>query len=410
MMSNTHLTTLTTLTTRTTWITLTILVLSFAFLTSCSSSKYSFSDADDGKLADSFPMEKAIVVNPDQHWYPFPARQNRANCYWREYDNAIPTFFIGQPNKRYLWNYYPTRPINFSRYPIIVLQYRALNTPLNSEDYLFWFNSTTVNNRGRFDIISLKEIKPDGKLHEIRKDIRTIVPFGEITCISIGVTCNNSAPASFQLVALRFEADPYDAPLPPYTDAKTYNVKVVDSSGSPIPDALVTLDAEHPNFARRSTTDENGLTSLTAISNNWQRHMFRVTKPGMAIAELHSTDTCKQDPIVFTLEPLATYSGHVLDEQGNGIANVVIELSPDGRRSHQSYGYKTPYTIPPYRLITDDQGKWQTQLTENYSTVLLRQFHPDFPVSKFFRVPPAVYPNASAQAMRDGKATSILKK
>ncbi len=389
-----------------------ILLCCLAFLTACSSTVYSFPDTHYQKLADSFPMDKAIVINPDQYWKP----GGWTGYTWREFDNNnIPTFFIGKKNIRQVWGYYNTRPINFGRYPFFVLEYRAKNIFTNVDGAViwanFWLNSNTPMGAG-VDMVLPNEIIPDGQLHVIRKDIRKIEPTGDITSFALSIVCNGKGPASFELVGLRFEATDDSAPIHEYKDAQTFNVKVVDRSGSPVSGASVIIDAEHPNFARHTKTDANGLASITAISNDWIMHMFRVTKPGMTTSQLFSTDKCKQAPIVFILDSLATYSGQVTDEQGKPIPYTVIELIPQGENYHP-FKNNAPYTVPPYRFISDSQGKWQTQLGKNYSDVYIKMYNPDFtgkPAYVFEPVKPEDNPNASAQAMRDGTATSILKK
>ncbi len=100
-----------------------------------------------------------------RHW----AGDIRARSISLDMEPTSPRFTIGEVSLRSVWTYYFDLPVDFNRYPIAVLRYRAKNMHSTSDNYVIWMDDSTGSDYGGMTVFRSKELAPDGAVHELRK-------------------------------------------------------------------------------------------------------------------------------------------------------------------------------------------------------------------------------------------------
>lgn len=211
-------------------------------------------------------------------------------------DNTFPRFTVGDPKLRLVWIYYLDLPIDFNRYPMLVLKYRAQNTA-STGSYTIWLDDGTGPNNGGFSPVRSNELIADGEVHILKKDIRTFKPRGNIIGIALGVMCGDTAPAVFDLLSFNFESSPENPVQDAVQEDIPFRFLVINSKDEPIKGARVIMDAERINFSRSVITDEKGLCEVIPLKNESGKHMVRVEVEGMLPVECHKVKKIDDKPL-----------------------------------------------------------------------------------------------------------------
>lgn len=342
----------------------------------------------------------AIVFDPNLMWFQCAWADKITYYAWDEDRVGGHYFWIGEPGKRYVWNYYFGAPVSAAQYQRLTLTYRARNVPPLADSVL-WLDDGRGPERGKgvFAVRS-RDITPDGEIHEITCDLADLKPAGDYVGMAIGVTCAEKAPAEFELLGLRLDRKP-DVKAAPVTDDAPLRVSVVDADGKPVPDAVVAVEGERLNAARRARTDAAGLATVLPIRSLGGGHTISATRPGWTRVEWRGVSAEDAQPLLLRIDPTVACSGRVVDAAGEPVPGVVVDLHSrrffEGQRTgaHQQGGIS---------LLTDAKGVWRCRSVDATATDLrLRLTHPQYPLDS----------SASSRAgaptfdqMRDGTAVS----
>jgi len=296
-------------------------------------------------------------------------------------------FVVPEAGAMRTWLHRPALPISPQRYPIIVVRYRATNLDAAGWWYGLWVRCDLLHERKGLIVLDMHQIRADGKVHEFHRDVRDYwlgPPQGAITNLAVGVLAGKKAPASLELLELRFEAAP-DADAQPLTDDPKLTVEAVGPDDRPLVGATVIVDGERRNFARRGQTGAAGRVVLTPLSNEVGQHRIRVEMPGRVPAELTVTAGQMTKPARLRLVPGVRYGGVVRDAKGQPIGGVLVAghtVGKDGK----------PSTEAAFHALTDVKGRWTFPVLPTDSPALpIRLSHPDYvddAVADAWRKPP----------------------
>lgn len=216
-----------------------------------------------------------------RHW----AGRHNTWAVSQDLERGHPRFTVDQPNKSHVWTYDLHLPIPVDRYPILVLTYRAERVR-SGPGYVLWLDDGRGPAGGGFVAVQPRDLVDDGRVHQVRRDMRTLKPKGDIVGMALGAPAGSKTPGILELVGLRFEAPP-GAPAhgtPP--DDLPVHVRVVDPDGGPLAGATVTVDVERTNFARRARSNAAGLAVVTPVANACGKHQLRVEAPRLTPIEI----------------------------------------------------------------------------------------------------------------------------
>jgi len=357
-------------------------------------------DAVPPRLHD-MPPERAVALRIDRYW--LPARRAgvlQSEAIAHKVQDGIATFVVGEPHRGACWTMELQEPVDFLRYPIVVVRYRATNTDEQQGRTAVWLDDGTGPNFAGVNVFSSEELLPDGQVHVLRKDLRELSPRGPIRGIALFVWSGRSSPAVIELLAVGFHGLPDAAPEPLRQD-DAIAAAVFDPQGKPLEGARVIVDAERKNFARSALTDESGTATVTPLRNEAHTHMLRVEMEGMVPVEYPDIAHAKGAPIRITLMPAARYGGMVQDEAGEPVEGASVGLFvPYGRRD----GTRIRRT---YHILTDADGRWQSPLLPaGLERLAARLAHADY-------ISEPVFNSLSVQTIRKlaaGTAVMVLRR
>ena len=116
-------------------------------------------------------------------------------------------FTIDDKDAQKVWIRYFVLPVDYKRYPILVLRYRAKNLAKMAE-YHIWLDDGAGPNGGGATALTVDQLIGDDKIHEIRRDLRELNPRGSITGMALGLWSSQQTPTIYDLIDLHFEAAP----------------------------------------------------------------------------------------------------------------------------------------------------------------------------------------------------------
>jgi|GEM_PF-2355937 len=301
--------------------------------------------------------ERAVVLDAKLQWWSstwsYSAHSRMASM---EYLPDRVRFKLYEPKRNHIWVTYLARPVDWKKYPIAVVTYRAQNLPVKAGRYAMWIDfGPGPNHNGGSTAFFQREMVADGEIQRMVVDVRKMSTRGpSIVSFAWGLGTEEAVPAVVDLIDIRFEAavgQPNEA-VP--VAAQRVQVKVIDPNGHPVSGAKVTANAEWHNWAQSAVTDNTGLVELHAYAGDDQRSLIRVEKQGYVWVNRNSVIPDAGEPITIKLRPVQRYSGRVVDADGNPIAHVGVRLSaklsdlaPDTWLPLQAY------------VLTDTDGRWQ---------------------------------------------------
>jgi beta-lactamase regulating signal transducer with metallopeptidase domain len=356
--------------------------------------------------AKKLPPQQAVVLNPDLGWRysGWAGQSDTQRATMRVHDDSV-LFSVYEPGKRKVWTKYPAWPIDWKRFPLVTLKYRATATNPTVGQYLLWLDDGTGPNGGNGKVIFyLKDALPDGRPHEMRADLSqmNLKGDGTIVGLALGVQAADKTPATLELLGLSFQSNeprasatgPSSLPTdPPLT------IQVTDAqSAQPLPGVTVTIDADRLNYARSAVTDAQGKATVTPLASPDRKHMLRAEKQGMATVEIPDTSKAKP-PVQLHLARLIQNAGQVVNEQQQPVAGAWLRLN----FSHGAPGEGR--TDLPENTVTDKAGRWSAMLPADLRNLSLRITHPDYLTNTG-----PYTTNPTFDQMRHGSAVSVLHK
>ena len=347
--------------------------------------------------------EDAVVFDPNLMWYQCAWADKITYYSWDEERAGSHYFWVGEPGKRYVWNYYFGAPVSAAQYQRLTLTYRARNTPALA-DAVIWLDDGRGPGAGNgVSAVRSRDVISDGEVHEVSCDLAAMKPAGDYTGMFVGVTCAEKAPAEFELLGLRLDRNPGVNVDPPGDDAPI-QVCVVDAAGNPVPEAVVAVEGERLNSARRALTDAAGLATIVPVKTLNGKHTVSATRSGWTRVEWKGVTAAPQ-PIRLRIDPTLSCSGKVVDAAGAPVPGMVVDLHSrrffEGQRTgaHQQGGIS---------LLTDENGVWRCRAVDATATDLsLRLTHPLYPLDDTVR-PGAGGP--TFEQMRDGTGVSRVSR
>ena len=307
------------------------------------------------------PREDAVVLDPVGSWQFVDGSQ----LAWHvslDQESGHPKMKVLAPGKRGSWHRSLGIPFDPQRYPIAILRYRATGV-LPSNQPVFQLG---VAGGGSLAMALNQDLVADGEEHELVVDLRELDPQGAITRLTVLLACKGPEPATLALLGIRFDSD---HELPPLAEQEelAFSLRVVNSAGTGVEGATVTVDAERLNWSRSAKTDALGKATLWAADNPSDEHTLRVSKEGMATAQLQTGKQAGGQDTV-TLLRGAHYGGIVRNEEGQPIANAAISIRA---RAGEQVWHNT--------LLTDAAGRWRTSLLPAARvSFYARLRHPDY--------------------------------
>ena len=166
-------------------------------------------EATGAASGDTPPRSVEVDIHRGWRWVSW-AQPQESRLHSMGLDADFPRFTVSDPNLRNTWIRRLKPQLDWQRYPILVLKYRASNVRKTKMDkvtnYLIWVDDGTGPDRGGHILFMASDLVDDGQVHELRKDMRPFKPKGPITTVALGLTCPDKSPALFELVEIRFEA------------------------------------------------------------------------------------------------------------------------------------------------------------------------------------------------------------
>ena len=139
-------------------------------------------------------------------WMRGPGRTVAGNYSAEIKDDAM-RFTINDSNALKVWVRYFDKPVDYKRYPILVLRYRARNMAKQAE-YHIWLDDGTGPAHGGVVALRINQLVADDEIHEARRDLRKLNPRGSITGIALEIWSGQQTPATYDLIGLHFEEAP----------------------------------------------------------------------------------------------------------------------------------------------------------------------------------------------------------
>jgi len=320
--------------------------------------------------------EKAVVLDVRFPWQPVHwgagAAGPQARCATAEPRGRAMRFTVAQRGAIQTWTRYLTLPVDLGRYPIAVMRYRAVNTNPKGWWGSLWLDDTSGPGGGGVALAGLKDIIPDGRVHEISVDLGEVErkgpKQGPMIGMALSVASGIDGPATFDLLELRFEARP-EAEAKPFGNDPKISVDVVDEDGRPLQGATVIVDAVRHNFARRAMTDATGRAVVVPPANVTHKHMVRVEMAGRVPVVKGDRKAPVAGQVQITLVPGTHYGGVVRDANRQPIKGARV-----GSRRRDEQGPNLSFDV-----LTDAAGRWTSPLLPaDLPELPISISHPDF--------------------------------
>ncbi len=331
--------------------------------------------------------EKAIVLELRRPFVPDDNASDTytlARCYGSDViEGSFPRLSVGSPKEFHAFHlFFPLLSPDARKYPIVVTTYRASRMPPDKIWYGTWMSDETNAINGGFHPLKKEEIISDGKVHEVRKDLRKAdhVPEGVSRTMLLQVSCDEIGPSEFDLIDMRFEAAP-DAPVAEIKADAPLELKVT-GEGQPIKGAKVILDYEWRNFARAGATNAEGAVTITPLANESHQHTARVEAPGWRMRQVVYVQPMPQPPAQpapahqVDLVRGACYGGTIVDPAGHPVHGAMVTAS----FTEPAQGNQPAITNEPVMLMTDRHGHWRTPMlpAEPANVQLTLSYHTDW--------------------------------
>jgi hypothetical protein len=322
-----------------------------------------------------FPPNQAIVLETDVSWTPSGwAGRINTDIYSLDVIDGVPHFSVGEAKKRKVWIHYLGLPIDFNQYPIAVITYCAENTDTEGGAYVIWLDDGRGPNGGGISVFRSNQLITDNRVHELRKDVRELNPAGPFITVALGVMCGDTAPATFDLVGLRFEADPETEAFGPASTESSMAAVITDLKGDPVDEAIVVIDKEWKNRARSAITDENGKAAITPFENSIGKHTVTVEKAGMFPVTITVNTVGRPKPLEVTIGPGLHYGGVIKDENDSPVAGAKIKFNINFKETNAYKNIKRWHN-----LSSDTEGRWRTPLLpDQFDNFRCTIKHPEF--------------------------------
>jgi hypothetical protein len=308
--------------------------------------------------------EKSIVLELAREWTPHPdwGGNDEANVYGVNFTDGHPIFSTREPTKSCVFTYPLALPIDIAKYPFVVMRYRAKN--LNAtEHYTLRVESGAGQHRNIMRFGGGDEVKADGEIHELKKDMRESGATDPISQVCIALQCGEQAPATLEVLELRFDAAGDAANTVP--DDQPIDFVLLDQNGKPVGSAVVSMDYERRNFARMGTSTGTGKLTITPRKNESDKHSVMITAKDFAQEEVRDI-SADNGPITVKLTPGKVY-GDTANVDGQPIAGAMVlaTIKANPEEDHR--------WLPSYATITDEKGRWAVPmaLTADASQVSL---------------------------------------
>ncbi|HTQ37863.1 MAG TPA: carboxypeptidase regulatory-like domain-containing protein [Pirellulales bacterium] len=188
-------------------------------------------------------------------------------------------------------------------------------------------------------------------------------------------------------------------------------VHVIDRNGLLVKDVVVTFRVAGPNGivyewkSRKSDVNGRitawnlpaaaGWTVSASLPSGETTEPVAITAPGtMELPDLvQRADAPADSPLAS--KALHTFSGRAVDENGQPISGLVLDLS------HQEL-----MVMELGKVVTDADGHWSMRLPSDLQSIDLRFYHPEF-IGSDFDLNQGV---PSLESMRDGTAVQVMKR
>jgi len=327
------------------------------------------------------PPHRGVILDLDRPFRPasWNVRHRLAQVFFMDRSKGHPRFVVGEPGKARSWVYYLDLPVSLSRYPVLVLRYRAENLSHAGNPLVMWVDDGSGPNGAGGGVWRYDQIFADGRVHELREDLRYIrwtredSPRESITGMCFYTyAAPYEGPAVFELLDLRFEAEEVASPSEAWPDDEPLTVEVVDGKGHPVAGALVVADRERKNYARCAATDEEGRATVTPLQNDAANHTLYLDAEGFVPLTLRRVSA--NGTIRVTLNPGKHLGGRVINEGGEPVAGAAVTGRLPGAGRDRSRRGRYRFTV-----LTDADGRWQSPLMPvGTGRMTLRLAHPDY--------------------------------
>jgi len=180
--------------------------------------KTGLAQSEPATLPSYLPPERGVALTTSDWSSSGWAIDNDADAqhFSLEVAGNVTKFVVLDPGKWHVWIRNVEPVVDLRRYPILVMQYRstAAGVPLGMPArYALWLDDGTGPNVGGLYYCPPDYLIHDGRMHTFRADLRkrdtkNQFPRGPISGMALGVCCKEKVPATFELLALRFEVPP----------------------------------------------------------------------------------------------------------------------------------------------------------------------------------------------------------
>jgi hypothetical protein len=301
--------------------------------------------------ADMPAPESAVVLDLHRPWLDGANWDSNTPpaVYGVDTTGDAPHFSIVDPNAQSLWVYRLALPVDLTKYPIVVIKYRAKNTNPDSTR-LLRLVAEKDGVKSRVDAFKGSDLVSDGQVHEIQQDLRDVGGDGSLSNFAFGFRTADSA-ASVDLLEVRFTAP---TPVDKLKEQPALRVHVTDQNDAPLAGVKVTIDSERANFARSAQTNAAGDVSLTPLTNECDKHMLRVEKEGYLTLEYPNTVNESGQGVLVKTMPAARFGGVAKEANGTpaAMAQVSIKFKP-GLLEQIPTRFQT-------NIVTNEKGEWKS--------------------------------------------------
>ena len=224
--------------------------------------------------------QQAVVIDPGPLWQDTTWGFGLSSASQLSWGTGWTRAVVSAAQCLRIWYAHLSLPVDVSAYPIAVLTYRASN--LHPDDrYVIWMADHPGRSDRGIEPFRHQDLILDGRIHQLRRDLRELSPSGPILAVAMGVQSGAVLPAELELLQLHFERAPGQGPNQTVTDGQPIQIQVVNGEGTPVQGASATVDAERPNWRRSAITGPDGKASVTPLRNgDRDDHVLSVARAG----------------------------------------------------------------------------------------------------------------------------------
>jgi beta-lactamase regulating signal transducer with metallopeptidase domain len=311
---------------------------------------------------------KTLILNNSGNWNEVGWLNGAMAVSARKSSEQVWRFDIADPGGAETWYRHVTAPAFVKNYPFLVVRYRATGLA-PSGPYGIWMDDGVGPNMGGYSPLATNHFIADGTVREVRADLRLTPrskpnPGPLAGSLALGVHAAPGSRATFEILQIRWEADPA-TPNPSVSLDHAAVFNVIDDQGKPLQGVTIRAMADYQNLSTSADTDTSGAASVFYARPDTLGHYTRPNRdkseqtPGMLVqltkegygSRLYRVPFPFSARTTLRLDPVASARGRVLDVDQNPVEGAGVVIEAQNTKTNQ---------ISQRTAITDKLGQWAT--------------------------------------------------